>query len=424
MKAKLFKLTFVLSMAVFTLCFLAVFTVLYGYCSDRDKEYANNDARFIASGINKFGIDFIDDIELSPNTYVVIADENLKITYQINAPDNVIVNAGDSGFNIDLNNGHAYKVYAYKTKSSFSELLSELFYMIIAVFNIVILISILIAFTLSSKITDPINKIDLETPDERDVYVELQPLIQRIKDQNKQIHKQLCELNEEHAQIDKLRQEFTANVSHELKTPLTSISGYAEIMSQSMVAPEDVQRFSCKIYDEAQRLISLVGDIIKLSQLDNSTIKENNTQVDLYDVCSGIIKRLENAAEIKNITFSITGEHTTINGSERILNDIVYNLCDNAVKYNIPDGKVYITIEESDENVTLSVADTGIGIPSSELQRIFERFYRVDKSHSKELGGTGLGLSIVKHGAAYHKATIDIESVLEHGTKISIIFPK
>lgn len=424
MKAKLFKLTFLLSMAVFTLCFLAVFTVLYGYCSDRDKEYANNDARFIASGINKFGIDFIDDIELSPNTYVVIADENLKIKYQINAPDNVIVNTGDSGFNIDLNNGHAYKVYAYKIKSSFSELLSELFYMIIAIFNIVILISILIAFTLSSKITDPINKIDLETPDERDVYVELQPLIQRIKDQNKQIHKQLRELNEEHAQIDKLRQEFTANVSHELKTPLTSISGYAEIMSQSMVAPEDVQRFSGKIYDEAQRLISLVGDIIKLSQLDNSTIKENNTQVDLYDVCSGIIKRLENAAEIKNITFSITGGHTAINGSERILNDIVYNLCDNAVKYNIPDGKVYITIEESEENVTLSVADTGIGIPSSELQRIFERFYRVDKSHSKELGGTGLGLSIVKHGAAYHKATIDIESVLEHGTKISIIFPK
>lgn len=424
MKAKLFKLTFMLSMAVFTLCFLAVFTVLYGYCSDRDKEYANNDARFIASGINKFGIDFIDDIELSPNTYVVIADENLKITYQINAPDNVIVNADDSGFNIDLNNGHAYKVYAYKTKSSFLELLSELFYMIIAVLNIVILISILIAFTLSSKITDPINKIDLETPDERDVYVELQPLIQRIKDQNKQIHKQLRELNEEHSQIDKLRQEFTANVSHELKTPLTSISGYAEIMSHSMVAPDDVQRFSGKIYDEAQRLISLVGDIIKLSQLDNSTIKENNTQVDLYDVCSGIIKRLENAAEIKNITFSITGEHTTINGSERILNDIVYNLCDNAVKYNIPDGKVYITIEESEENITLSVADTGIGIPSSELQRIFERFYRVDKSHSKELGGTGLGLSIVKHGAAYHKATIDIKSVLEHGTKISIIFPK
>ena len=424
MKAKLFKITFVLSMAVFTLCFLTVFTVLYGYCSDRDKEYANNDAKLIASGINKFGIDFINDIELSPNTYIVIADEDLKIIYQINAPDNVIVNEDDSGFNIDLNNEHTYKVYAYKINSSFSELFVELFYLIIAIFIIVILISILIAFTLSSKITDPINKIDLETPDERDVYVELQPLIHRIKDQNKQIHKQLRQLNEEHSQIDKLRQEFTANVSHELKTPLTSISGYAEIMSQRMVAPDDVQRFSGKIYDEAQRLISLVGDILKISQLDNNTIIESHSLVDLYDICSVIIKRLENAAEIKNITFSITGEHTTINGSERILNDIVYNLCDNAVKYNIPNGKVHITIEEAKENVTLSVADTGIGIPSSELHRIFERFYRVDKSHSKELGGTGLGLSIVKHGAAYHKATIDIQSILKHGTKISIIFPK
>ena len=226
----------------------------------------------------------------------------------------------------------------------------------------------------------------------------------------------------EREQREKLRQEFSANVSHELKTPLTSITGFAELMKEGMVTGEKVKEFAGDIYREARRLIDLVNDIIRLSRLDENSKLFETEQVDLYDLCDEIIANLQNVAERQNVTFSLSGEHVTINGVWQILNEMVYNLCDNAIKYNRPGGTVDVSVHRDGGSVRLTVRDTGIGIPYADQPRVFERFYRVDKSHSKEVGGTGLGLSIVKHGAQYHNARLELESEPGKGTSISVVF--
>lgn len=226
----------------------------------------------------------------------------------------------------------------------------------------------------------------------------------------------------EREQREKLRQEFSANVSHELKTPLTSITGFAELMKEGMVTGEKVKEFAGDIYREARRLIDLVNDIIRLSRLDENSKLFESEQVDLYDLCDEIIANLQNVAERQNVMFSLSGEHATISGVWQILNEMVYNLCDNAIKYNRPGGTVDVSVRRDGGSVRLTVRDTGIGIPYADQPRVFERFYRVDKSHSKEVGGTGLGLSIVKHGAQYHNARLELESEPGKGTSISIVF--
>ncbi|MGN0601794.1 MAG: ATP-binding protein [Oscillospiraceae bacterium] len=223
---------------------------------------------------------------------------------------------------------------------------------------------------------------------------------------------------------DALRREFTANVSHELKTPLTSISGFAELMTSGGTPDETVIDFSKSIYEEAQRLISLVNDIIKISELDENSGQFEEGTVDLYELSQEIIKRLKMEADKKNVTFHLSGESAKIIGVPKIIDEMIYNLCDNAVKYNKDNGTIDIIISTSDDKVKFTVRDTGIGIPISHQDRIFERFYRVDKSHSKAVGGTGLGLSIVKHGAIYHNADITLDSKEGKGTIISITFPK
>lgn len=222
--------------------------------------------------------------------------------------------------------------------------------------------------------------------------------------------------------IDRMRREFTANVSHELKTPLTSISGFAELMANGMVKAEDVSDFSSNIYNEAQRLIVLVNDIIRLSQIEDDSHLYETSQIDLYDVAHDVILRLEGAAARREVTLELEGESTVIEGVEQIIFEMMRNLCDNAIKYNRIGGNVIISVGMSEGKRAFSVCDTGIGIPAEHQPRIFERFYRVDKSHSKEIGGTGLGLSIVKHGAEYHNARVLLESEEEKGTKITVIF--
>lgn len=221
-----------------------------------------------------------------------------------------------------------------------------------------------------------------------------------------------------------LRREFTANVSHELKTPLTSISGFAEIIKNGIATADDIPHFADNIYKESQRLISLVGDIIKLSQLDENEGIRQKSKTDLLSVVDTCMSHLNQEAEKKNISFELRAERVYINGVPQILDEMVYNIIDNAIKYNRDGGKVWITLSESDELVDLSVKDTGVGIPAADKDRVFERFYRVDKSHSKQIGGTGLGLSIVKHGAIFHNASIELISEVEKGTEIIIHFPK
>lgn len=223
---------------------------------------------------------------------------------------------------------------------------------------------------------------------------------------------------------DMLRREFTANVSHELKTPLTSISGFAELMKAGDVLENDVTDFSKSIYDEAQRLITLVNDIIKISELDGQSIPYEKETVDLYELSKEVIGRLEKEADKKNITFHLIGGRAEIIGVHKILEEMLYNLCDNAMKYNKENGTVDVLVNQTGDGVNVIVRDTGIGIPISHQDRVFERFYRVDKSHSKKVGGTGLGLAIVKHGALYHHAKLSLESTVDVGTVVTIAFSK
>ena len=226
----------------------------------------------------------------------------------------------------------------------------------------------------------------------------------------------------EREQRDRLRREFSANVSHELKTPLTSISGFAELMKEGLVPPEKIPEFSGDIYKESLRLIGLVNDIIQLSRLDENSTQFQRAPVDLYDLCAQSIEQLSPVAARQSVTLELTGEHAEIMGVEQLLKEMIYNLLDNAIKYNVPGGSVTACIHESGEHVILTVSDTGIGIPYAHQPRVFERFYRVDKSHSKEVGGTGLGLSIVRHAAQYHGARLELKSQPGKGTTITVTF--
>ena len=228
----------------------------------------------------------------------------------------------------------------------------------------------------------------------------------------------------EKERAEQMRREFTANVSHELKTPLQTISGYAELLANGMVADKDKTAFSEKIYAEAQRMIRLIEDIIKLSNLDEGAVELPRETVDLYVTAENTVRSLLPAAKKANVTLSLNGENAEIYGIPQLLTAVVYNLCDNAIKYNKDGGTVFVNVKNNAENIVLSVRDTGIGIPKGQQERIFERFYRVDKSHSKEVGGTGLGLSIVKHAAKLHDAKITLESEVGKGTGITVIFPK
>ena len=223
-------------------------------------------------------------------------------------------------------------------------------------------------------------------------------------------------------QAEQRRREFTANVSHELKTPLQSISGYSELLMRGMAKPEDVQPFAGRIYSETQRLISLVEDIINLSRLDEGTGYQWSN-ANLLEIAQEVAVRLESCAADKQVKLTVEGVPVQLRGVPELLRGIAYNLCDNAIKYNKPGGTVTVSVARKDDKAVLTVKDTGIGIPEGEQDRIFERFYRVDKSHSKEVGGTGLGLSIVKHAAMLHKANIDVSSRPGAGTTIKVTFP-
>ena len=300
-----------------------------------------------------------------------------------------------------------------------------------------ILLSLGLSTLLAKLLTAPFRRLDPANPHEGEIYEELTPLVDHIETQNDQLVRQMQDLKAEHEKQDAMRRDFTANVSHELKTPLTSISGYAEIIRGGIARAEDVPRFAGKIYDDSRRLITLVGDIIRLSQLDGQDLRVESGPVDLYRVCEEVLSGLEMAAEKRQITLSLQGEQgktmqnssqqsnaLLINGSEQVVEEIVFNLTDNAVKYNREGGSVTLTLEKTDDGVQLTVADTGIGIPPEDLDRVFERFYRVDKSHSREIGGTGLGLSIVKHGALHLGAKLTLQSEVSVGTTVYVVFPE
>ena len=291
---------------------------------------------------------------------------------------------------------------------------------LLIMFVIAIIICAVIAKFVSKKIVEPLNKINLENPEDTNVYQELKPFTHRISEENF-----------EKEQREELRQQFSANVSHELKTPLTSISGFAEILKNGGTDEQTTKDFANTIYEETQRMISLVNDIIKLSKLDEKSISQEKEEINLAELSKEVITPLLPVAEKKNVKIDLEAENQVfINGVRSVIFEMIYNLVENAIKYNKNNGKVIVKISKTSENfssklkqtVVLSVSDTGIGIPKNEQERIFERFYRIDKSRSKESGGTGLGLSIVKHGAKYHNAKVALSSQEGKGSTFTLYF--
>lgn len=278
---------------------------------------------------------------------------------------------------------------------------------------LIVLLCVLLSHILTKRLLMPIEKLasNLDGVNQDNIYDEIKPFIQTIKEQHINI------LNSA-----KMRQEFTANVSHELKTPLTAISGYAELIGSGMADAKDTRRFAEEIHRSSDRLLTLINDIIKLSELDCEDLEFDFEQVDLYQIAQGCLDMLDVQAGKQEISLLLKGEHCTVVANRNLMDELIYNLCSNAVRYNNKGGSVTVTVGQADGRVMLSVKDTGIGIPKEHQERVFERFYRVDKSRSKQSGGTGLGLAIVKHIVAQHNAEMTLESEPGKGTEIKILF--
>ena len=396
------------------------------------------EARYIQAAINISGAEYLEEMDgVDWSTRVTQISRNGDVLYDTRRDSSTLENhsgraevrealASGEGEDVRLSDTVGQEMYYYalllddgtvlRASKSMDGLVRTAVGMLPIMAGLAVLMLVLAYFLAkwqTKRLVRPIYELDLENPLDNKTYPELQPFLEAMDRQNK-----------EKEAVSNMRKEFSANVSHELKTPLTSISGYAEIMKNGMVRPDDIQVFSERIYKEARRLITLVEDIIKLSKLDEESVELEKEEVDLYDLSREIVSRLSPLAAQKNIRMEITGEPVRYWGIRQILDEMVYNVCENAVKYNNANGRVSVWAGNTLEGPKIMVTDTGIGIPEEHHDRIFERFYRVDKSHSKERGGTGLGLSIVKHGALLHGAKVTVDSTPGRGTRIEMQFPK
>lgn len=551
MTKKIFKSTVFVSASVLILGIAFVLGILYQYFGKQlDTELAR-EASYLAYGVEQQGEEYLQQLKNTDSriTYIgedgtVLYDNEADAAEMENHKDReefqeaLATGAGEaqriSGtlsektvyYAKRLSDNSVLRVAS--TQYSAFALVLQLVQPVLCIIFAMLILAGIFASRIAGKIVEPINELDLEKPDENEVYEEVAPLLGKISRQNRQIHTQLEEarrnqeefsiitenmqegllvidsytmilsgnssawkifqvnepgtgrsvysldrnedfrkvietvlegkhgsallhldnefvqlianpvnrdgktvgavlllMNEtEKVQRENLRREFSANVSHELKTPLTSISGFAEIIQDGFVKEEDVKKFAGRIYKEAQRLIQLVEDTIRISQLDEGENPYEWENIDLYTVAKDVCGNLNEAAKKKNVHLYIEGERLICRTVRPILEEILYNLCDNGIKYNKDNGIVSILIRDLGNEVQLSVEDNGIGIPREDRKRVFERFYRVDKSHSKEIGGTGLGLSIVKHGVTFLGGTLNLVSEVDKGTEITVTLPK
>ena len=551
MTKKIFKSTVLVSAMILILGSAFVLGVLYQYFGKQLNGELEKEASYLAYGVEQNGVEYLENLK-QKDARVTYMDASGTVLYDSQADASSMENHSDRReFQEALENGYGYAermsktlsektvYYALKltdgtvlrvagTQSSVLALMFQLVPPILCIAVIMLILAGIAAARMSAKIVEPINALDLDHPEENQIYEEVGPLLSRIHKQNRQIQTQLetARRNQEEFQIitenmqegllvidaytmilsgnssvwrmfqvrepkigesvysldrnedfrkvieevlqgqhgsamlhldgeyvqlianpvfrdtkvagavlllvnetekverENLRREFSANVSHELKTPLTSISGFAEIIQDGLVQEEDIRKFAGRIYREAQRLIQLVEDTIKISQLDEGENPYEWEKVDAYAVVKNVCGNLREIAAKKNVHLFIDGEKLVFRTVRPILEEVIYNLCDNGIKYNREDGTVSIHLRELEDNVEIRVKDNGIGIPREDCSRVFERFYRVDKSHSKAIGGTGLGLSIVKHGVTFLGGTIKMLSEEGRGTEITMTFPK
>lgn len=562
MNKKIFRSSLLTVFLVLIAAIALIMGILFQFFEKQIQTELTNEARFLAQAVENEGIGYFDGFESKSNKVtlsnkaalndrITLVDKDGTVLYDSEADAATLDNHAErEEIRAAMENGEGISMRYSKTLTektvNYAQRLSDGTvlrvsteqYTVITILMgmlqpvlFIMLVALILTLVLSSRVSkaiiEPINRLDLDVPENNDTYEELTPLLRKIADQKRTIEEQLTDAHKKQKEFnlitenmsegflvidqdanlltynssalmllnmkpstdrsvllfcrakefrdvisdvlsgkraenimvrdersyslianpvfeneivigavvvilditerekrDTLRREFTANVSHELKTPLTSISGFAELMKEGDVSEENVIDFSGSIYDEAQRLITLVNDIIKISELDEQSISFENEIVDVYELSEEVISRLENEAGKKNITFHLIGDRAEIMGVRKILDEMLYNLCDNAIKYNKEGGTVDIVVNQTGERVNVIVRDTGIGIPPAHQSRVFERFYRVDKSHSKKVGGTGLGLAIVKHGAMYHHAKISMESAVDVGTTITLTFSK
>ncbi len=556
MNKKIFRSSLLTVCLVLTATIALIMGLLFHFFEKQIQKELANEAGFLAHALENEGAGYFDSFDnknnrLAGNNRITWIDENGTVLFDSRADVSELDNHADRdeiktamkegkgmstrysktltektvNYAIRLSDGSILRVST--EQYTVVTILMGMLQPILFIMFVALILTLVLSARVSKAIIEPINKLDLEIPENNDTYEELTPLLRKIADQKETIGEQLADARKKQKEFnlitenmsegflvidadanlltynsaalnlleitppadrsvllfcrakefrgvisdvlsgikaentmvreersyslianpvyekesvigavvvilditerekrDMLRREFTANVSHELKTPLTSISGFAELMKAGDVLENDVTDFSKSIYDEAQRLITLVNDIIKISELDGQSIPYEKETVDLYELSKEVIGRLEKEADKKNITFHLIGGRAEIIGVHKILEEMLYNLCDNAIKYNKENGTVDVLVNQTGDGVNVIVRDTGIGIPISHQDRVFERFYRVDKSHSKKVGGTGLGLAIVKHGALYHHAKLSLESTVDVGTVVTIAFSK
>ncbi|MBO5556927.1 MAG: ATP-binding protein [Oscillospiraceae bacterium] len=435
MRRKIFVNTFMLGALILIFCAALFFALQYSQTLDETYAALKGEAVYAASGLKTGGQEYLESLENINRITWIAADGTVLYDSEFadhsgNQSDYAEVKAAlekgeGQGVRDSTSMGESTMYYAFLcddgTVLRLSRPLSAVRYALLAVSPVlwvlllVLIVSGIMAFKVAQMVLKPINELDLDDLDPAKTYPELAPLVTRIQEQKKAIR-------EEIERRENLRKEFSANVSHELKTPLTSISGFAELMRDGLVPADKVKEFAGDIYRESQRMITRVDDIMRLSKLDEEKGFPEAEDMDLYDVAADVLANLEPQAEKRNIALTLVGSHAVIQGGFPVVQEMLFNLVDNAIKYNRDGGSVTVRVKEADGKASVSVTDTGIGIPTDEQDRVFERFYRVDKSHSKQIGGTGLGLSIVKHGAQLHGAKVMLDSEPGKGTTATIVF--
>ena len=443
MKHKIFSHTSLLIILSVILTFLAAGTVMYNRYDIYMKQGVRDEAAYIKTGLEEDGDVFLSDrVGDATSSRITLLGKDGQVLFDSienpeemenhsNRPEFIEAEKQGSGEMVRYSDTLSKQTFYYAVKLKDDQVLRVArttdsllvtmltsFLLLGGLVCVILVIELFLVQKQTRKLIEPINRIDLEHPLEHVCYEELRPLLFRLDQQNRQIQKQLEDLKN----AESARKEFTANVSHELKTPLMSISGYAELMMNGMVPPDKMQDFSGRIFHESERLSNLVADIIQLSRLDEKNSDLPFEPVDLYELAEDIVLHLDSAASKKNINVSLEGNSVTVQGVRHVIYEMLYNIADNAIRYTNQNGTVNIFTGTINGHAFYRVEDNGIGIPENEQKRIFERFYRVDKSHSRATGGTGLGLSIVKHGAILHNAEIKLKSEPGKGTKMELVF--
>ncbi len=438
MKRRIFLNMCMLSLATLLLAFGSIFIICYKIIQEQNKNHIYIESLYISNAINAMDnnydiLKYLNILESGSDSQIAFLDSNNKILFDNIVKDEELVDYIDIDklreslgknksydgrlfINISeqtdysaavLNSGNIV-IIAYTSDSAFMLFFDVLPYVVV-VLVVVMIIILSWVNSITNKIVGPINSMDLKEPNTNFEYEELTPLLNRIRNQN-----------EEQQKNEQMRREFSANVSHELKTPLTSISGYAELIQNGMVKEDDVKGFAGKIYNEAAKLMELVESIIKVSKLDEKKMIIEKDDVYLVDLVEDVKNTIMPLANKQKITISTTCEDIHMDAVKIMMSELLVNLCTNAIKYNKPNGKVDLNIYKKNDKVVIEVIDTGIGISKEDQERIFERFYRVDKSHSRQTGGSGLGLAIVKHVVEFHNGTIEIKSKENRGTKFIV----